>query len=91
MTGVREKSHHMVGRVSGDHELPFGAALRRVRRAAGMTQEQLGLEAGVQRNFISLIETGQNQPTIVTVARLARALGMKASELVAEAEHEPQD
>lgn len=76
----------MVGTSSGNYELPFGAALRRVRLAAGMTQEQLGLEAGVQRNFISLIETGQNQPTIGTVAKLARALGMRASELVAEAE-----
>jgi transcriptional regulator with XRE-family HTH domain len=78
----------MVGKSSGEFELPFGAALRRLRLAAGMTQEQLGLEAGVQRNFISLIETGQNQPTITTIARLARALGMRASELVAEAERE---
>ena len=76
----------MVGKSSGPFELPIGAALRRLRRAAGMTQEQLGLEAGVQRNFISLIETDQNQPTISTIAKLARALGMKASELVAEAE-----
>jgi transcriptional regulator with XRE-family HTH domain len=76
----------MVGRSVGPDELPFGAALRRVRLAAGMTQEQLGLESGVQRNFISLIELGQNQPTIGTIVRLAHALGMKASELVAEAE-----
>lgn len=69
--------------------MPFGEALRRVRLAAGMTQEQLGLESGVQRNFISLIETGQNQPTITTIAKLARALGMRASELVAEAERPP--
>jgi transcriptional regulator with XRE-family HTH domain len=80
----------MVGRSSGEYELPFGAALRRVRLAAGLTQEQLGLEAGVQRNFISLIETDQNQPTIGTVVKLARALGMQASELVAEAERSPK-
>ena len=78
----------MVGNSSGDYELPFGAALPRVRLAAGMSQEKLGLEAGVQRNFIRLIETGHNQPTISTIAKLARALGMKASELVVEAERE---
>lgn len=78
----------MVGKSSGSFEFPFGATLRRLRRAAGLTQEQLGLEAGVQRNFVSLIETGQNQPTISTIVKLARALGMKASELVAEAEME---
>ena len=76
----------MVGKPDGSNELPFGAALRRMRLASGMTQEQLGLEAGVQRNFISLIELGQNVPTINTISKLARALGMKASELVAEAE-----
>ncbi|MEI6025307.1 MAG: helix-turn-helix transcriptional regulator [Betaproteobacteria bacterium] len=78
----------MVGKSSVECEMPFGAALRRLRLAAGMSQERLGLEAGVQRNFISLIETGQNQPTITTIAKLARALGMRASELVAEAERQ---
>ena len=80
----------MVGTSSGPFELPFGAALRRRRLAAGVSQEQLGLEAGVQRNFISLIELGHNQPTITTVSKLAGALGLKASELVAEAEREGQ-
>ena len=78
----------MVGNSSDKHELPFGAALRRLRLAAGMTQETLGAEAGVQRNFVSLIELGQSQPTIKTISTLARALGLKASELVAEAERE---
>ena len=78
----------MVGNTSGPYELPFGAALRRVRLAKGLSQEQLGLNAGVQRNYISLIETAQNQPTIGTIAKLARALGMSASDLVAEAEAE---
>lgn len=78
----------MVGTSGGAFELPFGAALRRLRLAAGLSQEQLGLQAGVQRNFVSLIETGQNQPTISTIVKLARALGLKASELVAEAERE---
>jgi transcriptional regulator with XRE-family HTH domain len=78
----------MVGKSSVECEMPFGAALRRLRLAAGMSQERLGLEAGVQRNFISLIETGQNQPTITTIVKLARALGMRASELVAEAERQ---
>ena len=78
----------MVGNSSDKNELPLGAALRRLRLAAGMTQETLGAEAGVQRNFVSLIELGRTQPTITTVSKLARALGLKASELVAQAERE---
>jgi len=64
----------------------FGQVLRKHRLAAGLSQEQLGLESGVQRNFISLIETGQNQPTIGTIFKLAMALGIKPSKLVAETE-----
>ena len=64
----------------------FGLALRGVRLAAGLSQEQLGLESGVQRNFISLIETGQNQPTITTIFKLATALDIKPSRMVAAAE-----
>ena len=78
----------MLGSSSMPLHTALGVALRRLRLAAGLTQEQLGFESGVQRNFISLIETGQNQPTITTVFKLASALGMRASELVAEAEFE---
>lgn len=64
----------------------FGQVLRKHRLAADLSQEKLGLESGVQRNFISLIETGQNQPTINTIFKLAQAMGIKASKLVAESE-----
>src|ERR1035437_7435721 len=64
----------------------LGRALRGFRLASGLSQEQLGLESSVQRNFISLIETGQNQPTIGTIFRLAAALKVKPSQLVEMAE-----
>ena len=64
----------------------FGQVLRKHRLAAGLSQEQLSLAADVQRNFISLIETGQNQPTITTIFKLAQALDVKPSKLIAETE-----
>ena len=67
-------------------QVAFGRTLRAHRRAVGWSQEQLGLESGVQRNFISLIETGQNQPTIATLFKLAKALGVAPSVLMAEVE-----
>lgn len=76
----------MSGKPSITPHAAFGQVLRQARQAAGMTQEQLSLESGVQRNFISLIELGQNQPTITTVFKLAQALGCAPSELVAKAE-----
>jgi transcriptional regulator with XRE-family HTH domain len=78
----------MQGKPPNSPNVAFGLALRRLRLAADLSQEQLGLESGVQRNFISLIETGQNQPTVTTIFKLAQALGIKPSKLVAEAERE---
>lgn len=40
----------------------------------------------MQRNFIYLIETGQNQPTISTIFKLAAALNIKPSHLMAATE-----
>lgn len=76
----------MSGVVQSQPNAAFGQVLRKYRLAAGLSQESLGLESGVQRNFISLIETGQNQPTITTIFRLSAALGIRASKLIAETE-----
>ena len=76
----------MSGNSSLTPHAALGQALRGLRLAAGLSQEQLGLESGVQRNFISLIETGQNQPTISTIFKLAAALNVKPSKLVSAAE-----
>lgn len=64
----------------------FGKVLRQKRKEAGLTQEQLGLDANVQRNFVSLIERGVNQPTITVVFKLAEALGCQPSQLLNDVE-----
>ena len=69
----------------------FGKVLRGARKSKGMTQEQLALNAGVERNFVSLIERGVNQPTIRVLFRLAAALGTPASELIRRVEQEILD
>ena len=42
----------------------FGVVLRELRKEAGLTQEQLALEADLRRTFVSLLELGQQQPTL---------------------------
>lgn len=64
----------------------FGKVLREVRVEAGLTQEQLGLEAGVRRTFVSLLELGEQQPTLTTITKLAEALNMKPSALISRFE-----
>jgi transcriptional regulator with XRE-family HTH domain len=54
----------------------------------GLTQEQLSFDAGVERNFISLIERGINQPTIRVIFKLADALKVTPSTMIAMVEKE---
>lgn len=64
----------------------FGKILREMRLEAGLTQEQLGLEAGVRRTFVSILELGEQQPTLTTIIKLADALGIKPSAIIARVE-----
>ncbi len=66
----------------------FGTVLRRLRKQALLSQEQLGFEAGLERNFISMLELGQRQPTLTTIEKISAALKMNASELIAQVEAE---
>lgn len=62
--------------------IAFGKVLRRLRTTRGMTQEQLGLAAGLQRKYISLLELGTKAPSLATVLRIATALDVDPGELV---------
>lgn len=48
--------------------------VRRARKAAGLSQEDLALEADVDRTYISQVERGKRNVTIVVLARIAKAL-----------------
>lgn len=71
-----------------DPAVAFGLVLRRLRKEAGFTQEGFSFESNVQRNFISLIELGQNQPTVTTIFKLASALRIAPSRLFEQVEFE---
>lgn len=60
----------------------FGVVVRELRIEAGLTQEQLGFEAGLRRTFISVLELGQQQPTLTTIFKLAPALGVTPAALI---------
>lgn len=64
----------------------FGKAVRSRRKELGLSQEHLAFKAGIQRNYVSLIELGRNQPTVALAHSLSLALGLRLSELVRLAE-----
>jgi transcriptional regulator with XRE-family HTH domain len=54
----------------------FGTVLRIARTQAGLTQEKLGFEAGIQRKYVSELELGQKSPSLDTVLKICRAVGV---------------
>jgi class 3 adenylate cyclase/transcriptional regulator with XRE-family HTH domain len=68
----------------GTDDTPFGDMLRRLRRAAGLTQEELGERAGLSARGLSDLERGVNRtPRRETVRALADALGLSPDERAA--------
>ena len=68
-----------------DNEI-IGKVIRRKRQQKGMTQEMLSGFAGIARTHLTMIENGTKQANFETLWRIAVALEMKPSELVAEIE-----
>lgn len=58
--------------------------LRRLRQARGLGQEKFALEHGFDRTYISGIERGVRNPTILVLERLAIALEVPTEELLKE-------
>ena len=59
-----------------------GENVRRVRQGCGLTQEQFAEISGFSQQYISGLEKGRRNPTIVTVYELATALGVSHLDLL---------
>ena len=62
--------------------ITFGKRLRQLRRERGLSQEELGLRADLDRNYVGGIERGERNPTLVNICRLAGALGIDPAMLL---------
>jgi transcriptional regulator with XRE-family HTH domain len=71
-----------------DAAAAFGNVLRRLRIEAGLTQEQLGFEADLRRTYVSILELGQQQPSLTTILKVAKALRFPAQDLIGLVEGE---
>lgn len=70
------------GNLAQEIALAFGRVLRSVRISMGMTQEEIGLRANIQRKHVSSLELGHKIPTILTAFSLASALQLEPAELI---------
>jgi len=55
--------------------LLVGRNFARLRREAGLTQEEVAAKSGFSQQYISGLERGRRNPTVVTLFELAQALG----------------
>jgi len=66
----------------------FGKVLRQLRQEAGLTQEELGFQSDLRRTYVSILELGQQQPSLTTILKLAKALNQTGGALVGMVETE---
>lgn len=64
----------------------IGQAIRARREALGISQEELGYRSGLHRTYVSDLERGKRNPTLVTLLSLMTELGGQVSELIQDAE-----
>jgi transcriptional regulator with XRE-family HTH domain len=64
----------------------FGRAVREARAETGVSQEELAHRAGVDRSYMSSIERGEQNVGLMSMHRVASALGITLSELILNAQ-----
>jgi transcriptional regulator with XRE-family HTH domain len=62
--------------------LLVGKNLRHLRQAKGWSQEDLALTAGLDRTYVSGVERGVRNPTVLVLSQLASALQVEAAVLL---------
>ena len=65
--------------------LVFGVVVRKHRKARGLSQEALAEKANIHHTHVGLIERGERNSSLDVAYRIARALGLPLSALIAQA------
>ena len=93
-SSARDKSS---GQTAGDHLTKsahplssLGPTVQRLRKAAGLSLNELSGESGIAKSLLSKIENNETNPTLNTMWRLSRALNTSLDELLKEIEERPK-
>ena len=68
----------------------FAENLKKHRRSAGLSQEDLAHAAGVERAYVSMLERKQSSPTIDMLSKLAKALDVEPYQLISPIARRPR-
>ncbi|HAY4753538.1 helix-turn-helix transcriptional regulator [Comamonas sp. w2-DMI] len=73
-------------RYEAEPALAFGKAVRAFRMDQGIAQEELAALAGIERSHMGKIERGEHLPSLAMILKVATALKMSGTELMAATE-----
>ncbi|MDR0779859.1 MAG: helix-turn-helix domain-containing protein [Pseudomonadales bacterium] len=83
------RNHQEVPNLSSHRQDPLlvalGMAIRRIRQKRKISQETLALTADLDRSYVGQVERGDNNVAMLTLSRIAAALGVSVSDLLIEA------
>jgi transcriptional regulator with XRE-family HTH domain len=65
-----------------DIRMVVGLNVQRLRRDRGLSQEELSFRSGFTRAYLSGLETGRRNPTVVSLVKLAAALNTEIEEFI---------
>lgn len=60
----------------------LGENISKIRKEKGLSQEELALRAGIDKSYISHVENGLKNITCYKLNQIAKALGVKITELL---------
>lgn len=63
-----------------DNKKKLGKRIKELRKQKGFTQEQVAEMIDLEQNTISVIESGRNFPTLVTLEKIAKVLNVELSD-----------
>ena len=86
------KSTGKIGALNLDKSQQFSRtvvdALKRMRQKKGVSQERLAKACGLSRSAVSMIESGDRNPTLFVCHALAAGLGVRLSQVIRDAERD---
>lgn len=81
---VTTRHYRTVPKTNDDNArlLKLGSQLRRLREAAGQSQDALANSSGLHRTYVGAVERGERNPTFLSLSRYAAGLGLSVTNLV---------
>jgi transcriptional regulator with XRE-family HTH domain len=88
--GHKDRKFRILRYVKNDSRVLFGQRLRQLRKQAGLSQEALAHQAGLDRSYVGGVERGEYNISLLNICLLADALNLPPYELLRFADNKQE-